>query len=224
MPRQGGSKIWIFMIRVVRWSIYDKDPHSQGWKLWLDASEATSVSAASAALRDLQFLYFSKCRRQALLEKPYEASTPAGGSGDVPSADAATASDGSGDPKRMDAARNLATEVLFFNAFHASESRLTGLLVCRDVTRQAVRAGWGWRHGGSFELVDLTESMVDVRVAAGGGRCGGGGMASGGGGAGRGRAWGQTGEATSSPPCRSRLLPRQGMGRFAHYGPVKISG
>lgn len=97
--------------------------------------------------------------------------------------------------------------MLFFNAVDASESELTGLLVGRAVTKQAVRAGWGLWHGDLYKLVNLTENMVDVKVTVSGGRSGrggiasgsGGGMASGGGGDGGGQAGVQTGAVTSSP-------------------------
>lgn len=60
----------LVMFRVMRWGVHDKDPHSQGWKLWLDAATATSVSAANVVFRDLQALYLSECSSQELSEKP----------------------------------------------------------------------------------------------------------------------------------------------------------
>lgn len=121
--------------------------------------------------------------------------------------------------------------MLFFNAVDASESELTGLLVGRAVTRQAVRAGWGLWHGDSYKLVNFTENMVDVKVTVGGGRSGrggiasgsGGGMTSGGGGDGGGQAGVQTGAVTSSPSPSLRPLPRRGKWWLLRYGLVETS-
>lgn len=59
-----------FMIRAMQWGVHDKDPHAQGWKLWLDVAKSTSAGEANVSFRALQARYLSECFHTELAEEP----------------------------------------------------------------------------------------------------------------------------------------------------------